>query len=98
MPRAQVDIQVANPVGLHARPASLFVRTAAKFSSQLMVANKTTGSPAVNAKSILSVLTLGVMPLHEITLTAEGDDAEAALLALQALIESDFGEENTHSA
>lgn len=93
-----LEIQVRNPVGLHARPASLFVRTAAKFASQIMVQNKTTDSRAVNAKSILGVLTLGVLQNHAILIAASGDDAHQAIQELKALIESDFGEEGQAAA
>jgi phosphotransferase system HPr (HPr) family protein len=89
---AEATIQVKNKVGLHARPASLFVQTAAKFSSKVKVKNLTANGSFVDAKSIIMVLTLGVMKDHEVVIQTEGDDADAALAALKALIESDFGE------
>jgi phosphotransferase system HPr (HPr) family protein len=89
---AEATIQVRNKVGLHARPASLFVQTAAKFSSRVKVKNLTTNGNFVDAKSIIMVLTLGVMKDHEVVIQTEGEDADAALAALRSLIDSDFGE------
>ncbi len=88
-----LKIKVSHPAGLHARPASLFVQTANKFESEIQVQNLTDESDIANAKSILTVLTLGVMQDHEIEITAEGSDSEEAVQALKALIESNFGEE-----
>ena len=88
----EATIQVKNKVGLHARPASLFVQTAAKFSSKIKVKNLTTNGNFVDAKSIIMVLTLGVMKDHEVVIQTEGTDADAALGALRALIENNFGE------
>jgi phosphotransferase system HPr (HPr) family protein len=89
---AEATIQVKNKVGLHARPASLFVQTATKFSSKIRVKNLTTNGNFVDAKSIIMVLTLGVMKEHEVVIETEGADADAALGALRALIENNFGE------
>ena len=89
---AEATIQVRNKVGLHARPASLFVQTAAKFSSRVKVKNLTTNGNFVDAKSIIMVLTLGVMKDHEVVIQTEGEDADAALAALRSLIDGDFGE------
>jgi len=89
---AEATIIVRNKVGLHARPASLFVQTAAKFSSKIKVKNLTANGNFVDAKSIIMVLTLGVMKDHEVVIQTEGEDADAALAALKSLVESDFGE------
>jgi phosphotransferase system HPr (HPr) family protein len=86
----EINLIVTNEVGLHARPASVFVQTAAKFSSEIEV---TYGEKTVNAKSILAVLTLGAHKDAEILVKAEGDDAEEALKALEELVLSNFGEE-----
>ena len=83
-------IQVKHNAGLHARPASLFVQTANKYKSTLMVKNVTTEGSFVDAKSIIMILTLGVMKDHVIHLQAEGEDAETALADLTQLIESNF--------
>jgi phosphocarrier protein HPr len=89
MPTAQMTLTLLNKVGLHARPASKFVQTAARFTSKITVSHRTrTG----NAKSILDVLKLGAVGGTEITITAEGEDAEAALAALKGLVAEKFGE------
>jgi phosphotransferase system HPr (HPr) family protein len=89
---AEATIKVNHKVGLHARPAAMFVQTAAKFSSKIKVKNLTTNGNFVDAKSIIMVLTLGVMKDHEVVIQTEGADADAALGALRALIENNFGE------
>jgi phosphotransferase system HPr (HPr) family protein len=86
----EVTVTVNHEVGLHARPASLFVQTAAKFLSDIEV---THGEKTANAKSILTVLTLGAQKGAEITIKAEGGDAEEALTALEQLVLENFGEE-----
>lgn len=81
---------IENKTGLHARPASMFVTEANKFASKIKINAK---GKTVDAKSILMVMSLGLTQGTELTLVAEGDDAEAALDALTALIQSKFGEE-----
>jgi len=88
-------IVVNNAVGLHARPASLFVQAAAKYKSDISVScqdPETEEIRDVNAKSILGVLTLGVFQGMEITIKADGEDEEDAVATLIALVEDDFGE------
>ena len=88
-----IRVVVRNPSGLHARPAALFVRTAGQFGSKITVGNPATGKGPVDAKSILSVLTLGVSSGTEIEVAADGDDAEAALAAIREAVESGLGED-----
>ena len=83
----EITLTVHHEAGLHARPASLFIQTAAQFESDIKVSY---GGREVNAKSILSVLTLGANQGAVVTIRAEGGDADAALVALQALVESNF--------
>jgi phosphocarrier protein HPr len=85
----EIKLTVNHKVGLHARPASVFVQIAAKFSSDIEV---THGDNTVNAKSILAVLTLGAHQGAEITIRAEGEDAPEALKALEDLVKDNFGE------
>jgi phosphotransferase system HPr (HPr) family protein len=85
----EITLTVNHEVGLHARPASMFVQTAAKFNADIEV---THGEKTVNAKSILAVLTLGVHQGAEINIKAEGDDADNALSALEELVQDNFGE------
>lgn len=89
---AEATIPVRHKVGLHARPAALFVQAASKFTSTIKVRNLTANGNFVDAKSIIMVLTLGVMKDHEVLIQTEGADADAALEALKSLIENNFGE------
>jgi phosphotransferase system HPr (HPr) family protein len=88
-----IRLVVRNPSGLHARPAALFVRTAGQFGAKVSVANPSAGKGPVDAKSILSVLTLGVSSGTEIEVSAEGDDAEAAITAISEAVASGLGED-----
>lgn len=83
---------VTHPAGLHARPASLFVKTCNSFPCEIRVKNLTTGSNEVNAKSVLAVLTLGVDSGHEVFVSANGDKEKDALDAIKALVDTNFGE------
>lgn len=85
-------IEVRNPSGLHARPAALFVRTAAGYRSAIRVRNTTRTGEPVDAKSILGVLGLGVSKGHVLELIADGDDEDKAIAGLTDLIESGIGE------
>jgi phosphotransferase system HPr (HPr) family protein len=89
---AETRVVIHHKVGLHARPASLFVRTANRYAAEVRVKNLTGGGEAVNAKSIISVLTLGAQQDHELLIQAEGADAEAALEGLAVLVAANFGE------
>ena len=89
-------VTVNNKVGLHARPASLFVQAAAKYSSDIQVSCKDPDTKELreaNAKSILGVLTLGVFQGMNITIQADGEDEEQALKTLAELVENNFGED-----
>lgn len=81
---------LTNGSGLHARPASLFVQTVQRFPGTNVFARK--GEKEVNARSLLSVLSLGAGSGAEITIRCEGPQEAEALEALAALIESGFGE------
>ena len=81
-------VVVQNPQGLHARPAELFARMALQFESRIALIRN---DQRVDGKSILEILTLGVLPGTELILEAEGDDAQQAVEALATLVESHFG-------
>jgi phosphotransferase system HPr (HPr) family protein len=83
---------VRNPSGLHARPAALFVRTCGQFRSKITVSNPAAGKGPVDAKSILSVLALGVSRGTEIDVSAEGEDADAAIAGIREAVEAGLGE------
>ena len=89
---ASLEITVKHSAGLHARPASKFVQTAAKFLCNITVKNVTSESKTINAKSILQVLTLGVNKDHTILIETVGEKEAEALEALKVLIDSNFGE------
>jgi phosphotransferase system HPr (HPr) family protein len=86
------EIVVQHKVGLHARPAAMFVKTANQYTSNITVENLCNQTGPVNAKSILGILSSGVEMDHQIQITAEGKDEEQALAALCELIETNFGE------
>ena len=88
----KTTIPVKHEVGLHARPASMFVQAANKFSSDITVRNVSAGGDPVDAKSILMVLTLGVVQNNEIELRAEGSDELQAVESLGELVRTNFGE------
>lgn len=88
----KIRLIVNHTVGLHARPAAQFVKTAMRFESDITVANITKDEKPEDAKSILSLLTLGVNQGDEIKITADGNDATLALAALKELVENNFGE------
>jgi len=76
---------VKNETGLHARPASMFVQKAAKFKSQIKLQKE--GKEA-NAKSIISVLSLGASKGSKITISCTGEDEKDALAALVDLLDN----------
>jgi phosphotransferase system HPr (HPr) family protein len=86
---SEITLTVHHEVGLHARPASQFVQIAKQFASDITVAH---GEREANAKSILGVLTLGANQGAVITVRADGEDADQALAALEALVADNFGE------
>lgn len=86
----EITLTIRHEVGLHARPAALFVKTANRFTSQIEVEKD---EQEVNAKSILSVLTLGAGQGAVVTIRAEGEDEVEAIEALRELVVSNFGEE-----
>ena len=80
---SETTVRLPEGVALHARPAGLFVRTAAGFRSEITV---TVGGRHANAKSILAVLALGARGGTPLSLRAEGEDAGAALAALASCV------------
>ncbi len=84
------ELKILNKQGLHARPASILVKTAAKFQSDIqLLYNGYTG----NAKSIMSIMSLGLVQDAVFTLVASGPDEAEAIATITDLIESKFGEE-----
>ena len=89
MSSVERTVTVVNRLGLHARPAAEFVKTASKFEAEITVSKD---SMEVNGKSILGVMTLAAECGSELVLRAMGTDAEAALDALADVATRDFGD------
>ncbi len=83
------DVLVQNQVGLHARPATFFIQKANEFKSSIWVEKE---ERRVNAKSLLGVLSLGIVGGTTIRIIADGNDEETAVEALVSLVESGFNE------
>ncbi len=83
------DVMVQNQVGLHARPATFFIQKANEYKSSVWVEKE---ERRVNAKSLLGVLSLGIVGGTSIRIIADGSDEEAAVNGLVALVESGFAE------
>jgi phosphotransferase system HPr (HPr) family protein len=90
-----VLLKIENRLGLHARPAALFVQTAARFKSEIQIARATNEAKRVNARSINAVGSFGVRQNEVIKVFAAGSDAAEALAALQKLAAGKFGEDDT---
>lgn len=84
------EVMVQNQVGLHARPATFFIQKANEFKSSIWVEKE---ERRVNAKSLLGVLSLGIVGGTDIRIMADGSDEEAAVAGLVKLIESGFAEQ-----
>jgi len=83
------EVMIKHEVGLHARPAKTFVQTAQKFASKVTVTYR---DKTVNAKSLLSLLSLGAGRDACIQIQVDGEDEETALAALVLLVETNFDE------
>lgn len=83
------DVEVQNQVGLHARPATFFIQKANEYKSSIWVEKE---EGRVNAKSLLGVLSLGIVGGTSIRIIADGADEEKAVNDLVKLVESGFAE------
>ncbi len=79
-------IVIKNKQGLHARPAALFVQIANKFNSDIVISK---GRQKVNGKSIMGIMMLEAGAGSKVVVVANGDDAQAAVAELEALLSSD---------
>ena len=84
------DVVVKNQVGLHARPATFFIQKANEFKSSIWVEKE---ERRVNGKSLLGVLSLGIISGTSIRIIADGVEEEEAVAGLVELVESEFAEE-----
>lgn len=86
----QLELEIINQLGLHGRPASLFVQTASNFKSDIFVEKD--GSE-VDGKSIMNLLMLAAGLGAKIKISAVGEDCEEAAMAIASLIKKKFNEE-----
>ena len=86
----ELNLQIENKAGLHARPAALFAQKASSFKSTVMIFK---GEKSANAKSIISIMGLGVKAGENILVKIEGPDADEAAAVLQKIVNDKFGEE-----
>jgi phosphocarrier protein len=84
------DFQIANKLGIHARPAALFVKTANRFTCDIFVEKD---GEKVNGKSIMGLMMLAAGPGSKLTVHAQGHDASQALAEIETLIKRKFDEE-----
>lgn len=88
---AEKTTTIKNKTGIHARPASVFVQKANEFKgTNVKISAK---GKTVDAKSILMIMSMGLSNGTEITISADGPDADKAVAALVELVDSKFGEE-----
>ena len=83
------EVMVQNQVGLHARPATFFIQKANEFKSSIWVEKE---ERRVNAKSLLGVLSLGIVGGTDIKIIADGPDEQVAVNSLVELVESGFSD------
>ncbi len=84
------DFLVRNKLGIHARPAAMFVKTANRFRCDIFVEKD---GEKVNGKSIMGLMMLAAGPGSKLTVSAEGHDASQALAELETLLQRKFDEE-----
>jgi phosphocarrier protein HPr len=83
MPEIKKEIVIANPQGLHARPAAMFVQIVSKYNSKVIVSK---GDEEVSGKSIMGILTLGAQANTTLYVSVEGNDAEVVMNELEELL------------
>ena len=81
----QISVVVIDPVGLHARPATVAVNAASKFKSDVKVTYK---DRTVNMKSIMGVMSLGIPTQSEIVITCDGEDEEVAIHTIEEILKT----------
>ena len=84
------EVTINNQVGLHARPATFFIQKANEFKSSIWIERD---ERRVNAKSLLGVLSLGIVKGTAVNIVADGVDENEAIATLSELIDSDFSKE-----
>jgi phosphocarrier protein len=89
-PTVTKDFLVSNKLGIHARPAAMFVKTASRFSSNIFVEKD---GEKVNGKSIMGLMMLAACQGSKVTVHAEGKDASQAMAEIETLIKRKFDED-----
>ena len=84
------ELTIANKLGIHARPAALFVKTANRFASEIFVEKD---GEKINGKSIMGLMMLAAGPGSKLLLHVKGVDAPQAIVELEALVKRKFDEE-----
>ena len=84
------EIMVANKLGMHARPAALFVKTANRFQCDIFVEKD---GEKINGKSIMGLMMLAAGPGSKLTIHAQGNDAAAAISEIESLLKRKFDED-----
>ncbi|MFG6504238.1 dihydroxyacetone kinase phosphoryl donor subunit DhaM [Microbacterium sp. P05] len=87
------DAVIRNPSGLHARPAALFVKAASRHDAEIDIVDLDHGGEAASARSLISLMALGIRPGTRVRVQARGPEAQAAIDELRVLVEDGFGEE-----
>lgn len=88
--KIEKDVPIINRLGLHARPAAMFVRIASRYRAEIWVAKE---GEEINGKSIMGLMMLAAGQGSKLIISAEGPDAEAAVRELEALFLRKFDEE-----
>ena len=86
------EVVIKNKVGLHNRPLKYFVETANHFRCAIWLEMSKDGNRRVNAKSMLGILSLGILAEAKFKIIADGPDEDSAIKTLEALINSGFEE------
>ena len=89
MPVIETRVVLTNKLGLHARPSTQIAQAAGKFDAAIQLAKD---GLSVDAKSVLELLMLAAECGSELVITADGDDADAAVAEIKQLVDSRFGE------
>ncbi len=84
------ELTVVNKLGIHARPAALFVKTASRFTCEIHIEKD---GEKVNGKSIMGLMMLAAGPGSKLTVHANGSDAQAAIAEIEALLKRKFDED-----
>jgi phosphocarrier protein len=84
------ELTIVNKLGIHARPAALFVKTANRFAAEIFVEKD---GEKINGKSIMGLMMLALGPGSKMTLHARGADAQQAIAEIEALVKRKFDED-----